>query len=185
MPVRNSLLAILAAHPAHGYGLKSSFEQTTARAWPLNVGQVYSTLARLERDGLVEPEGTSDGSRQTWRITAAGREALGEWYAEPVVNDPPSRDELAIKVLLAVAAEEVDVGVILHRQRVATMERLQELARHKRKADPVGELPWLLLLDALILKGEAELKWLDLCEERLRHRANADPEPEPEKETGA
>ena len=178
MPVRNSLLAILAAHPAHGYGLKSSFEETTAGAWPLNVGQVYTTLARLERDGFVEPDATSDSSRQTWRITAAGREALGEWYANPVVDDPPSRDELAIKVLLAVAADEVDVGAILHRQRVATMERLQELARHKRKADPVGELPWLLLLDALILKGEAELKWLDLCEERLRRRADAEMETE-------
>ena len=82
----------------------------------------------------------------------------------------PPRDELAIKVLLAVAADAVDVGPILQRQRVATMERLQQYTRHKRKADPERELPWVLLLDALILKAEAEVKWLDLCEERLRHR---------------
>ncbi|MEM7307496.1 MAG: PadR family transcriptional regulator [Planctomycetota bacterium] len=172
MSVRYSLLALLAEQSAHGYGLKSSFERSTAGAWPLNVGQVYTTLGRLERDGLVESEGTGDGSRQTWRITAEGRGALESWYGSPVVEDPPSRDELAIKVLLAVAAGEVDVSTILQRQRSATMERLQELTRHKRKADPEAELPWLLLLDALVLKAEAEIKWLDLCEERLRHRGS-------------
>ncbi len=171
MTVRNSLLAILAEQPAHGYGLKTQFEQSTAGTWPLNVGQVYTTLGRLERDGLVEPEGVGDGPRQTWKLTSSGRVALEEWYASPVVDDPPSRDELAIKVLLAVAADAVDVSEILQRQRVATMERLQQLTRHKRKADPEAELPWLLLLDALILKAEAEVKWLDLCEERLRQRS--------------
>ena len=133
---------------------------------------MYTTLGRLERDGLVEPQGTGDGPRQTWRITAAGREALAGWYGSPVVEDPPSRDELAIKVLLAVAADEVDVTEILRGQRVAALERLQQLTRHKRKADPEAELPWTLLLDALILKTEAEVKWLDLCEERLRQRGS-------------
>jgi len=171
MSVKNSLLAILAAEPTHGYGLKSSFEKTTGGAWPLNVGQVYTTLGRLERDGLVQPEGTGDGPRQTWRITALGREALEDWYENPVELDPPSRDELAIKVLLAAAAEEVDVTRIIDRQRVVTMERLQQLTRHKQKADPDKELPWLLLVDAFILKTKAELTWLDLCEERLRQRA--------------
>lgn len=170
MSVRHSLLAILAEHPTHGYGLKSSFEKSTAGAWPLNVGQVYTTLARLSRDGLVEAEGLDSGPRQTWRITAAGRALLSEWYASPVVEDPPARDELAIKVLLAVAADGGDVGAILQRQRTATMERLQQYTRLKIAADPERELPWLLLLDALILKAEAELKWLDLCEARLRSR---------------
>jgi DNA-binding PadR family transcriptional regulator len=170
MTVRHSLLAILAQHPAHGYGLKSSFEESTAGAWPLNVGQVYTTLARLERDGLVQAEATSDDARQSWRITRGGRRALKDWYGSPVVDDPPSRDELAIKVLLAVAADAVDVGQILQRQRAATMERLQEFTRHKRRADPDQELPWILLLDALILKAEAEVKWLDLCEARLRRK---------------
>ncbi len=170
MSVRNSLLALLAEHPAHGYALKSSFEKSTAGTWPLNVGQVYTTLGRLERDGLVETEGVDD-TRQTWRITKSGRAALEQWYASPVADDPPTRDELAIKVLLAVAADDVDVSGILQGQRAATMERLQELTRHKRKADPERELPWILLLDALILKAEAEIRWLDLCEERLRQRA--------------
>ncbi|MGQ0554178.1 MAG: PadR family transcriptional regulator [Planctomycetota bacterium] len=173
MTVRHSLLAILAEQPAHGYSLKSSFEKSTAGAWPLNVGQVYTTLDRLQRDGLVEAQGLADSPRQSWRITKAGRAALAEWYQSPVVDDPPSRDELAIKVLLAVAADAIDVQEILQRQRVATMDRLQQYTRQKAKADPARELPWLLLLDALILKAEAEIKWLDLCEERLRHKQEA------------
>lgn len=170
MSVRHSLLAILAGEPTHGYGLKAAFEKSTANAWPLNVGQVYTTLARLERDGFVGSEGTEDGPRQTWRITDAGRAQLAEWYASPIAEDPPPRDELAIKVLLAVAADGEDVGAILMDQRAATVARLQEYTRHKMRADPDRELPWLLLLDALILKAEAEVKWLDLCEARLRAR---------------
>jgi DNA-binding PadR family transcriptional regulator len=175
MSVRHSLLAMLAHQPAHGYGLKSSFEKSTAGAWPLNVGQVYTTLARLERDGLAETlaSGASSGTdaRQTWRITEAGRAALAQWFESPVADDPPTRDELAIKVLLAIAADAVDVQAILDGQRAATLQRLQEYTRLKAKADPEHELPWVLLLDALILKAEAEVRWLDLCEERLRQRS--------------
>lgn len=170
MSVRHSLLAILAEHPTHGYGLKSTFEKSTGGTWPLNVGQVYTTLNRLERDGLVAATSIEASDRQTWRITETGRAALADWYATPVVDAPPSRDELALKVLLAVAADDVDVRAILMSQRVATLERLQQYTRHKRDADPDRELPFLLLLDALILKSEAEVKWLDLCEERLARR---------------
>jgi len=171
MTVKHSLLAILAEKPTHGYGLKSSFEQSTAGAWPLNVGQVYTTLNRLERDGLVESRGIEKSTRHTWAITEAGQTALSQWYVTPVLDDPPSRDELAIKILLAVAADAVDVADILQGQRVATMERLQQLTLQKRKADMDKELPWLLLLDALILKAEAELSWIDLVEQRLAHKA--------------
>lgn len=170
MTVRNSLLALLAQGPAHGYALKAAFEGGTAGAWPLNVGQVYQTLRRLERDGLVEPAATGDAERQSWRITDLGRAELERWYASPVDDDPPARDELAIKVLLAVAAEAVDVAPILQSQRERSMERLQRYTRLKAQADPERELPWLLLLDALVLKTEAEIRWLDLCEERLRAR---------------
>lgn len=170
MSIRHSLLALLAESPTHGYGLKSGFERATAGTWPLNVGQVYTTLARLERDGLVVPESTADESRQTWRITEEGRGALADWYASPVLDAPPARDELALKVLLAVAADDVDVRGILRAQRVATLERLQQYTRYKREADPERELAWTLMLDALVLKAEAEVRWIDLCEERLRGR---------------
>jgi DNA-binding PadR family transcriptional regulator len=166
MSIPHSLLALLAREPAHGYGLKTTFEASTAGAWPLNVGQVYTTLARLERDGLVEASPSDDASRPTWNITASGRDALGAWYASPV-DAGPSRDEVAIKVLLAVAASSVDVREVLQRQRVATVRRLQEYTRHKSRADPDRDLAWVLLLDSFILKAEAEVKWLDLCEARL------------------
>lgn len=172
MTIRHGLLALLERESTHGYGLKSTFEQSTSGTWPLNVGQVYTTLSRLERDGLVEPSGDGEGARRSWRITDDGRAALAEWYATPVVDDPPSRDELAIKVLLAIAADSVDVSAILQRQRAETVERLQRYTRQKAAADPDAQLPWVLLLDGLILKAKAEVDWLDLCEQRLRQRGD-------------
>ena len=169
MSIRNGILAILETGPTHGYGLKSRFESSTAGTWPLNVGQVYTTLGRLERDGLIEPDSEEDESgRQLWRITPEGRAALEDWYADPVGDDPPARDELAIKVLLAVTADTIDLPRVLDRQRVATMQRLQQYTRHKRAADPDGDLAWILILDSMILKAEAEIRWLDLTERRLR-----------------
>lgn len=166
MSIRNSLLALLSAAPAHGYGLKSIFEAGTAGAWPLNVGQVYTTLSRLERDGMVEPVEDSDDDRRAWRITDDGRVALAAWYEVPV-DHRSTRDELVIKVLVAVAAGDVDVAKVIQTQRVATMERLQQYTRHKMAADPAVTMPWVMLLDALILRAEAESRWLDRCEERL------------------
>lgn len=168
-----SLLALLAKEPAHGYGLKSGFESSTSGTWQLNVGQVYTTLRRLERDHLVEPVGTGDGDRQSWEITDAGRAELRSWFATPIPGEPPSRDELAIKVLLAIATDQDDVFGMLQAQRRVTMERLQGYTRQKSQADPEKELPWILLLDALILQGEAEVRWLDLCEMRLKARSKS------------
>ena len=171
MSVRQGLLALLAEEPQHGYGLKTGFEHRTGGTWPLNIGQVYTTLQRLERDGLVEALDSDGEGRVRYRLTTAGGVALDAWYAEPIVPDPPPRDELAIKVLLAVAAEHVDVRALLQRQRTATVEQLQDYTRQKATADPDDELPLVLLLDALILRAEAEVRWLDLCEARLKARA--------------
>jgi DNA-binding PadR family transcriptional regulator len=171
MSVKHGLLALLAERPTHGYQLKSSFEKRTGGAWALNIGQVYTTLSRLERDGLVA-EVERDGDRVTYRITDAGRATLEDWYTAPVVADPPPRDELAIKLLIGVAANDVDVEALLQRQRTATVEQLQRYTVHKRRVDPAKELPLLLLLDSLILKAEAEIRWLDLCEQRLAQLAH-------------
>ena len=165
MSIRHSFLAMLAGEPAHGYGLKTSFEERTAGIWPLNAGQVYTTLSRLERDGLVEAQGDAPG-RRAWSITARGREELAAWYDAPVQHSS-ERDELVMKVLFAVAAGESKMGRVLQTQRAATMQRLQEYTRNKMAADPGQEPAWVLLLDALILRAEAEIRWLDLCEQRL------------------
>jgi DNA-binding PadR family transcriptional regulator len=180
MSVRFGLLALLAEAPTHGYQLKTGFERRTGGSWALNIGQVYTTLQRLERDGLVEEIG-ANGDRRDYRITVTGHEQLDEWFATPVVPDGPARDELTIKVLLAVAAEDVDVTDVLQRQRRASIEQLQAYTRRKAQADPEKELAFLILLDALIFRTESEIRWLDACEARIRHRS-AKPSGEP-KET--
>lgn len=172
MTVRNSLLAMLAQEPTHGYALKSDFETCTAGTWPLNVGQVYSTLSRLERDGLVEALDDEDADRRRWQITAAGRRALAAWYGSPV-DDRPARDEVVIKVLVALSAGEPEMSRVLQVQRTATMGRLQDYTRHKRATRPEDDLPETLMLDALILRAEAEIRWLDLCEQRLAVQTGA------------
>jgi DNA-binding PadR family transcriptional regulator len=181
MSVRYGLLALLAEEPTHGYQLKTAFERRTGGSWALNIGQVYTTLQRLERDGLVEvdtarpPGGYGERADRTdYRITTAGREQLDAWFASPVVPEGPARDELTIKVLLAVAAGDVDVGGILQRQRSATLSQLQAYTRRKAQADPDRDLAWLMLLDALIFKAEAEVRWLDACEARIRRHAGKD-----------
>lgn len=184
MSMKHGILALLDDGPSHGYQLKTDFESRTGGAWLVNVGQVYSTLQRLERDGLVAPAGDSDDERRVYRITAEGRATLEGWFAQPVVVEAPPRDELAIKVLLAIAAEDVDVTGVLQQQRTATIEQLQEYTRLKRRTDPDDDLPFVLLLDALVLKAEAEVRWLDICEARLRRRTPA-PTTEPTTTTAA
>jgi DNA-binding PadR family transcriptional regulator len=165
--VRFGLLALLAEAPTHGYQLKTAFERRTGGSWALNIGQVYTSLQRLERDGLVEELG-SDGDRHDYRITDSGRAELDAWFVNPVVPEAPPRDELTIKVLLAVAAGDVDVTEVLQRQRRASVEQLQAYTRRKAQADPERDLSFLILLDALIFRTEAEIRWLDASEARVR-----------------
>lgn len=168
MSVRFGLLALLAEAPTHGYQLKTAFERRTGGSWAINIGQVYTTLQRLERDGLVEELG-ADGDRHDYRITNSGRATLDAWFVNPVVPEGPPRDELTIKVLLAVAAGDVDVTEVLQRQRRASVEQLQAYTRRKAQADPERDVAFLILLDALIFRTEAEIRWLDASEARVRH----------------
>lgn len=173
--VRYGLLALLDEAPSHGYNLKTAFERRTGGSWAINIGQVYTTIQRLERDGLVESLGSSTGDdeRREYRITPAGRAQLATWFENPVVAEAPARDELTIKVLLAVAAGDVDVTALLQRQRRASIEQLQAYTRRKAKADPKRDVAFLILLDALIFRTEAEIRWLDACDARIRSLASA------------
>jgi DNA-binding PadR family transcriptional regulator len=178
MSIRYSLLAILDAGPRHGYALKSEFEAATGNVWPLNVGQVYSTLSRLERDGLVLVAEEADGQKM-YRISDAGRRDLRRWFGTPVVREVVPRQELAIKLVFATRAGPEQVRDVVQRQLVATMGSLQEFTRLKAKAEADGDLAWLMMLDALIFQAEAEVRWLELCEARLA-RARLQPRPGPE-----
>ena len=169
MSVKHALLALLERGPRHGYGLKHEFEARLGQAWPLNVGQVYTTLARLERDGLVapEPEGDEDTERRAFRITGAGRSALAEWLSAPVPREALARDELLVKVVAALEAGAESAVRVIRAQRTATLELLQRHTRSKAEAARRGDLPRLLTIDLLIAQAEAEVAWLDRCEARV------------------
>jgi DNA-binding PadR family transcriptional regulator len=174
MSVRQGLLALLAEESAHGYHLKVGFESGTGGVWPLNVGQVYTTLDRLVRDGFVESAGEPDEEgRRSYRITREGREELEEWFAEPVDREPAARDELLVKVLLAARVGGIDVRDVIQVQRTATLEVLQGYRRRQQVAMRADDLAAVLALDALIARAEADARWLDTCEARLAPRMKA------------
>jgi DNA-binding PadR family transcriptional regulator len=168
MSIRHGLLALLERGPMYGYQLRTEFESSTGATWPLNIGQVYTTLTRLERDGLVQPAGADEEGRVVYAITSHGRAELIAWFATPVTREGRPRDELAIKLALAVTTPGVDVTEVVQTQRQATMTSLQELTRLKaRTGGGADDLAWKLVLDALVYQGEAEIRWLDHCEARV------------------
>lgn len=171
MSIKHGLLALLEQGPQYGYQLRNRFDASTGGTWPLNVGQVYTTLARLERDGLVRQASAPDAEgRVTYEITDAGRAELASWFATPVRPPDRPRDELAIKLAMAVTASGVDVPEVVQIQRTAAVRSLRELTRLKAEADD-GDLAWLLVLESMIFQIEAEVRWLDHCEARVARAA--------------
>lgn len=177
MSVRQALLALLEQGPMYGYQLRAEFESRTGATWPLNVGQVYTTLARLERDGLVVAAGADEEGRPLYAATDAGRQTVATWFRSPVERSQPPRDELAIKLALAVTVPGVDVAAVIQRQRAASVAALQDYTRLKRQPGPGGDDPgglaWGLVLESLIFTTEAEVRWLDHCEARVSRAARA------------
>jgi DNA-binding PadR family transcriptional regulator len=170
MSIRYGLLTLLQGAPMYGYQLRQEFEASTGSTWPLNVGQVYTTLARLERDGLIEAaDDAGDESQRVYAISEAGRADVRQWFATPVQPGSPPRNELAIKLALAVRTPEVDVRAVIQAQRTATVRTLQEYTRAREAAK--DDLSWLLVADSLIFAAEAEIRWLDHCETRLARAA--------------
>lgn len=160
------MLALLSRGPRYGYQLRAEFEASTGATWPLNIGQVYTTLTRMERDGLVEPGSADDQGRVVYTITEAGRTELERWFSTPVGQSDRPRDELVIKVAMATATGEA--AQVLAAQRVATMRAMQQLTRAKR--DSTDGLAQRLVLDSMIFKAEAEQRWLDHCEAILKEK---------------
>ena len=167
MSVRYGLLALLERGAMNGYQLRVAFEESTGGTWQLNIGQVYTTLSRLERDDLVRPVAKADGGQRPYQITDAGRADLATWFATPVGRGDRPRDELAIKLALALTTPGVDVRAVVQTQRTATMRTLQEYTRLKARDGQPDELSWRLVLDAMLFQAEAEVRWLDHCEASL------------------
>jgi DNA-binding PadR family transcriptional regulator len=168
MSVRHALLALLSEGPKYGLQLGQEFEARTGEVWPLNMGQVYTTLQRLERDGLVESDDASDdGPQKGFRITSAGSEELRQWLRTPPDTSVPPRDELVIKVLIAMRLPGVDILDIVQAHRRHLVETMHGYTRLKEDAaeDDVG---LLLVADAEIFRLDAIIRWLDAAEARIK-----------------
>ncbi|MCW2547510.1 MAG: transcriptional regulator, PadR-like family [Mycobacterium sp.] len=168
MSVRHALLALLSEGPKYGLQLRHEFEQGTGEVWPLNVGQVYTTLQRLERDGLIESEGDDEaGSQKSFRLTSSGGAELDTWLKTPPDLSSPPRDELVIKVLVASRVPGVNVHDVIQTHRRRVVELMQEWTRVKRDAS-VDEVNLSLVVDAELFRLDSVIRWLDAAEARLR-----------------
>jgi DNA-binding PadR family transcriptional regulator len=178
--VRHALLALLSEGPKYGLQLREEFEARTGEVWPLNVGQVYTTLQRLERDGLVDAvdddAGDDAGPQKAYRITVAGTEELTQWLRTPDLTSPP-RDELVMKVLVSLRVPGTDVHEVIQVHRRYLVQLMQEWTRLKEEEADV-DLAFALVVDAELFRLDSVVRWLDAAEGRLR-RAEADGWPPP------
>jgi DNA-binding PadR family transcriptional regulator len=167
--VRLPLLALLARGPAHGYELKQDLEQLLGSAYPQpNVGQIYVTLGRLEKSGLIEGEEVEQSSRpnkKIYHLTDAGREALHAWYEE-TTDEPRVRDEFFMKLALAPTTGLADRVALINKQRrqyLNTMRNLSKLATAENRDNRISHL----LIEGAMLHLQADLDWLERCQEEL------------------
>ena len=169
MSVRHALLALLSGGPKYGLQLRQEFEAGTGEVWPLNVGQVYMTLQRLERDGLLATdEDPEEGPQKPYRITELGRAELMTWLGPPEDTDVPPRHELVIKVLVALRVPGVDVVDLVQAHRRQLVGMMQYFTGLKADADE-RDVGLLLVVDAEIYRLDAVIRWLDSAEARLRN----------------
>ena len=165
--MRHALLALLSEGPKYGLQLRDEFEARTGDVWPLNVGQVYTTLQRLERDSFVESDGSDEpGPQKHFRITPAGSKELSAWLRTPSDTAPP-RDELVIKVLVALRVPGVNVSELVQSHRRHLIELMQRYTRLKEDA-PEGDLALTLVADAEIYRLDSVIRWLDSADARLK-----------------
>jgi DNA-binding PadR family transcriptional regulator len=174
MSVRHTLLALLSEGPKYGLQLRQEFEARTGEVWPLNVGQVYTTLQRLERDGLAESDGSGDeGPQKGFRITAEGEDELAAWLRTPPDLSLPPRDELVIKILVAWRVPDVDVHEVIQVHRRYLVELMQQWTRLKED-EARFDLEFALAVDAELFRLDSVIRWLDTADGRFK-RAGAEP----------
>jgi DNA-binding PadR family transcriptional regulator len=174
MSIRHALLALLSEGPKYGLQLRQEFEARTGEVWPLNVGQVYTTLQRLERDGLVHSDDAADeGPQKGFRITSEGERELATWLTTPPDLSSPPRDELVIKVLIALRLPGVDVHGVVQAHRRYLVQLMQEWTRLKEYAAD-RDIGFALVVDAELFRLDSVIRWLDAADGRIK-RAAVDP----------
>jgi len=171
MSVRHALLALLSEGPKYGLQLREEFEANTGQVWPLNGGQVYTTLQRLERDGLVAALGGTEelvpGPQKAYRITEAGCAELAQWLRVPPDLSTPPREDLVMKVLIAVRVPGTDVSEVIQAHRRYLVQLMQEWTRLKDD-DNGRDLALALVVDSELFRLDSVIRWLDAAEARLR-----------------
>ena len=179
MSVRHALLALLSEGPKYGLQLRQEFESRTGEVWPLNVGQVYTTLQRLERDGLVESDDAAEeGPQKGFHITAEGQAELDEWLRTPPDFSAPPRDELVIKVLIALGLPGVNVHEVIQVHRRYVVQLMQQWTRLKE--DEAGlDLQFALVVDAELFRLDSVVRWLDSADGRLKRASVGPPAADP------
>ena len=172
MSVRHALLALLSEGPKYGLRLREEFEAGTGEVWPLNIGQVYTTLQRLERDGLIESDEDDerDSPQKRFRITAGGEQELRTWLRTPPDMSSPPRDELVIKVLVALRVPGTDVREVIQAHRRYLVELMQQWTRIK-EAEAERDLALGLAVDAELFRLDAVVRWLDAADGRIKRTA--------------
>lgn len=173
MTIKHALLALLAEEPGHGYELKKRYDEAIGLLWPLQQAQVYNNLRQMEHEGLVQLDmrvvQTNLPDQKRYRLTEAGLEALAAWTAKPVHTSRKLKDDFYLKltVLAAVVRDSEQLADLLWRQREVNLHYLRELERTLREAEQADDPVAASLLEGAILHAEADLTWLDRCEERL------------------
>lgn len=169
MSLKFGILGLLAERPLHAYSVKARFEDLLGGSWEVNIGQVSATLQRLERDGWVEPaESRGDRGRLPFRLTEEGRKALDAWLAEPESEPQQLREEIYLKLLLAMRVAGGSLPALLTRQRRVYLQRLKDLAVLEQRARSAGRDDLVLLYKGAVLHTEADLKWVDVCAKEFK-----------------
>jgi DNA-binding PadR family transcriptional regulator len=167
--LKYGVLGLLIEQPLHGYEVKNRFEAMLGGTWDVNIGQIYTTLQRLERDGLVRPVGRrGERGKQSYELSPEGRKALLRWLAEPDSGPQSLHEDIYVKLLLATRIANGDLTQLLARQKRAYLQRLRDLNRLEERARHDGRLDLARLLRGALLHTEADLKWMDeLTSERF------------------
>jgi len=184
MSVRYAILGLLTQRPRHGYELRAAFEAVVGgdKNWEVKPAQIYTTLERLEEAGLVERSSDlgegSEPARRIYAVTEPGKAALRDWFASGVTPEH-QRDEFFVKLMTALASGEADSGRIIQTQRAHLYQELHDATTLRDGYDPRTEIAQILLLDKVVMHLEADLRWLDIAEQRLEE-VKGQPLPEPE-----
>jgi DNA-binding PadR family transcriptional regulator len=164
--VQEVVLALLAKEPSHGYELRARMQDALGPLGEaMNAGQIYVTLGRLEKAGLIAVQqvaGPVDRpDRKVYELTPAGQQRVADWLVE-VSWPKPDLAEFHLKLVAAAAARLADPLVIVDTQRRELLRRLRD-AQRAAMAEP-DRSNASLLLEGIVLRLQADLRWLEACE---------------------